>query len=144
MSETREEAQRRYKRARRADPAKYEHDLRVSREAKRRRRGRCVDCGAETRYAGGSNAAGSAVSLRCPACASIRNGERARGQGWSQRRLHELLAAGRVWTVDELLEQGVASSRPSLSVLLTREVQAGRVVRVGRGRYRLAERGREV
>jgi hypothetical protein len=52
----------------------YENSLRRSREAKRRRRGICVDCGVETRYAGH----GKNVSDRCVPCANRHNGEERR------------------------------------------------------------------
>ena len=49
-------------------PAAYQNSLELSRLAKRRRRGRCVDCGATTRY--GGKGAKPAVSERCHSCAS--------------------------------------------------------------------------
>lgn len=54
------------------NPGYYERHLHAAREAKRRRTGVCVDCGAPTRY-GGKTPGG--VSYRCPPCGAIFNGQ---------------------------------------------------------------------
>jgi hypothetical protein len=48
---------------------RYENNLRFSREAKKKRRGVCADCGGETRYNGRN---GRVVSERCASCARKR------------------------------------------------------------------------
>jgi hypothetical protein len=68
----------------------YAAGLVASREAKRRRTGTCVECGATTRYAG----KGSAVSERCGACGSARGGRNS--TKWTREtlidRIHEWAA----------------------------------------------------
>lgn len=111
----------------------YERHLEASREAKRRRKGTCVDCGGPTSYAGKGDAA---VSLRCRVCGPRYNGERARGTGPSQRMiLEELERAGRI-TRQRILELGI--QRDSVSPLIASLMRNGQIVRVGRGIY---ERG---
>ena len=55
------------------NPVYAERARMMSRAAKARRTGTCVDCGAPTRYAGHGGAV--AVAARCPACSSRRTGE---------------------------------------------------------------------
>ncbi len=116
----------------------YERQLESSREAKRRRRGVCLDCGAETRYAGGSNAEGTAVALRCVACAARRNGERLRGQGRHQRALRELLGL-RGPLRRSAIGPALGISDDHVSVLLTSELRRGAIRRLERGVYALAD-----
>lgn len=111
-----------------------ERNRETSREAKSRRRGVCVDCGAETRYNGTRGQNGP--SLRCRRCGQLEAGRKQAGQGHVQQRLYELLRHG-VTTRAGLLEHGVASGNV-LQATLHREVKAGRIVRTGRGSYALA------
>lgn len=112
--------------------ARLELNRRLSREAKRRRRGTCEICGAETRY-GGKGPPG--VSPLCGPCGRRKSGETRRGNGPIQQQLRELIAGG----VDRYgdLRDRLGISSQHASVALNREVKAGRVRRVSRGRYEL-------
>ena len=117
--------------SRNLSPQAYERTLRQSREAKRRRRGTCEDCGAETRYNGTTI---NGPSRFCLKCSARRNGEEARGSGPMQSRLHELLEVSgelRCAAVARIL--GITTNYAM--VLLLREIEHGRVVRVRRGVY---------
>lgn len=113
-------------------PEKYANDLRLSREAKRRRTGTCVDCGATTRY----NGHGVAVSARCVACANARRGEATRGQGFRQQQIATLLASGTMRFCE--IREALGASGQLTSILLRRAVRYGIIRRVSRGVYALA------
>jgi hypothetical protein len=106
---------------------------RASNEAKRRRTGVCVDCGATTRYAGGTR--GFAVSPRCQSCANKRAGLRLRGTGPRGQQLLGLLATGPQSFTQICLALGITAN--NASQLLNRMRRYGLIVRPSRGVYRL-------
>jgi biotin operon repressor len=109
----------------------YEQSLRLSREAKRRVRGTCVDCGAETKYDGH----GRRAALRCSVCAHRKSGETQRGTGRTQARILALLANGpmRFGEIQEAL--GTYSGFVANHVHRLRKY--GLIVRLERGLYAL-------
>lgn len=107
-----------------------ENNRRLSREAKRRRRGTCVDCGSETKYSGAPN---GGVSPRCKPCADeSQRWKRGRGvfveAALAEMRERPCRAAdiARVALIDE----GYAR------VMLHRLLTYGLIERVERGLYR--------
>jgi predicted transcriptional regulator len=120
------------------DPEYAARQLRLSRNAKRRRTGRCVECGAETHYNGGK---GISVSERCVACGTdqtiVRNHAK-RGTGSSGMRVLGALAL-RPHRFTELRDiVGYPSNQ--CSSLLGRLMRYGLIVRLERGLYSLPER----
>ncbi len=120
-------------RERAANTPKYQRDLRMSREAKRRRRGTCERCGGETRYNGDTVNGPSRV---CRSCATRENGQRLAGTGARQRQLYAILSAAGEARYSSIRDALGVSNRHA-AVLLTIETQAGRIERVRRGVYRL-------
>ncbi len=87
------------------DPSYDERLRRLSLEAKQRRTGICVDCGATTRYAGH----GQDVSLRCPPCANKANRQvdhdeivRLRERGLTQTAIAAMVGCSQ-WNVSRVL-----------------------------------------
>lgn len=116
-----------------SSPASIENNRRLSREAKRRRTGTCVDCGTTTRY----NGHGHSVSERCPRCANRVRGIAKRGSGATQARVLEVLARGPARYVEICDQAGVP--RHSMGQLLGRLRRNGLIVRLSRGVYQLPE-----
>ena len=109
----------------------YETSLRMAREAKRRRRGRCVDCGAPTHY----NGHGREVSEHCQPCGSRVAGPKLRGRGRTMERVLGMLVSGpmRYSEIRDRLE----STNGHTGQVLHRLRKHGLVVRVSRGVYAL-------
>lgn len=111
----------------------YDTAQTMSREAKRRRTGQCVDCGATTRY--GGQAKTRTVSTRCVPCAQarIRAARRAlRGTGPTQQKALIYLSQPR--TYSELRDHlGITSGHTSF--LLHKLLEYGLIERVSRGVY---------
>jgi Helix-turn-helix domain len=101
-----------------------------SAEAKRRRTGRCRDCGAVTRYNG--RVAGPAS--RCLKCAQIAYWDGRRGQGSTQRRILDFLD-GRERRCSEIRD-GLGITNANVAQQLHRLLHYGLIVRVRRGVYR--------
>jgi uncharacterized protein YerC len=110
------------------DPEFAERMRVASRDAKRRRRGRCRVCGAETSY----NGDGKAVSDLCQKHAAQEAGLRRRGKGRHQLRLYAFLTQPRRYTAIRI-HLGISSAQ--LSVMLNRELRGGRIRRLSRGVY---------
>ena len=108
-----------------------ENNRRLSREAKRRRRGRCVECGAETRYGGRA----SPVSERCQTCGAKYVGQKLRGRGHVAQALYAYLASGPKRYTQNCNELGV--SRGQVNMTLSRAMRYGDVVRIQHGVYAL-------
>jgi hypothetical protein len=109
---------------------RVEKSRRLSREAKRRRTGTCIDCGAVTRYAGKS----SAVSTRCPACGNRALGLSKRGKGVFTE---AALAAMRERPLREAeVAQAALVSRGYARNMIHRLTRYGLIERVERGLYR--------
>jgi hypothetical protein len=119
-------------------PEALERNRVLSREAKRRRCGTCEECGAETRYGGKP---GMAVARLCLRCANVKKGLERRGNGFRQQKLHTLLAANGEMRFSDIVSAFGISSQQVFGLLL-REREAGRVKRVARGRYGLADGSR--
>jgi hypothetical protein len=132
-------ARRRFRdRARAQRSPAYLQELAQSREAKRRRHGRCRICGAETSYYG---APGLPVGDRCRRCAAAEQGLGRRGSGpVIQRALAYLVEPHRFSEIRDHL--GI--SRGHTSRLLIGQLLAyGFVERPRRGVYVLSDAGRE-
>lgn len=115
-------------------PEALERNRVASREAKRRRRGVCVDCGAETRYAGKN---GNAISMRCQACGPKYHARmHLEGHGSVVERLYALLAT-RPHRFSEIRD-ALGLSNEHTSMRLRRSIALGRIVRVRYGVYELA------
>jgi hypothetical protein len=112
----------------------YERNLRLSREAKRRRTGTCSDCGAVTRYGGRK---GEPVSERCFKCAAVLAGKTKRGKGSVNRRVLLYLRKPRRYS--EIRDHfGLSDGMANLT--LQRLLRYGLVERVERGVYRRVEK----
>lgn len=110
-----------------------ERNRKTSREAKRRRTGRCVDCGATTHYSGGQ-----APSERCVRCANHANGLARRGKGKHATRIKALIREnGGTATFTQIL--GLFPYRGFAGQELNRLVRYGVLLRVRRGVYTLPE-----
>lgn len=125
-----------------ANEASAQRSRESSLAAKRRRRGACEDCGAETRYAGHE----SDVSRWCRSCAATHVGAALRGRGPMQARLYALLRErGELRYMEITRELGVSTDYAG--ALLNSELSAGRIERPSRGVYRLpldSKRGEDV
>ena len=106
--------------------ASYENSQRLSREAKRRRTGICVDCGAVTRYNG------RGVAKRCLTCANRVTAKPKIGKGSGQVKVLAFLSEPRRYSEvrDEL-----GLTNEMASVTLHRLRSHGLVERVSRGVY---------
>jgi hypothetical protein len=111
----------------------YEQSLRSSREAKRRARGVCVDCGAETRY----NGHGRRVSERCGRCANRGVGIAKRGKGPRVEATLALLATG-PHRHSEIRDE-LQISNGHAGEILHRLLKYGLISRPERGLYALAQ-----
>jgi hypothetical protein len=118
--------------------AATENNRRTSREAKRRRTGTCVDCGAGTSYSGHSEwpMHPNGASLRCPACSKVSTGLKQRGSGHRQRQLVELLEVHERLTYMEIVGH-LGTNKNHVGQLLARMRKHGIIVRVGYGVYSL-------
>lgn len=114
--------------------AAVERNRRSSRDAKRRRRGLCVDCGAETRYNGSTV---NGPSLRCRNCAAVAAGRAKSGTGDQQQRLLDLLGDGRDWRRADILDAlGMTGRHGWFSQLVARLLKQGLIERPRRAVYR--------
>lgn len=121
--------QARYKTA-----AALDNSRRASRDAKRRRTGRCALCGTVTRYGG---TPGKPVSDHCHRCAAAASGVSKRGTGSTNARVLERLEHGPA-TYTEIREMlGLPNDR--VGPLFVRLVRYGLIVRVRRGVYALPD-----
>lgn len=122
----------------------YETALRLSREAKRRRRGVCERCGAETRYGGLMRHGRTGVSRFCVPCGRDVTRERmvlTRGTGTRGQQVLSLLAE-RPYRFLELAQE-IGVTKNCMGQLLHRLRAYGLVERPERGLYVLTEAGRE-
>jgi hypothetical protein len=110
-------------------PQAKENERRLSREYKRRLKGTCRICGAETRYAGRP---GKPVSDLCHEHAMQAWGEARKGQGELQQRvLHYLYKPRRYSEIREAC--GISDN--AMSPTLQRLMEHGLIERVSRGVY---------
>jgi ribosomal protein S27AE len=117
----------------------YETDRRLSREAKQRRTGTCIDCGDATRYAGH----GHVVSLRCGPCGAEQSRQLAatrRGSGPLGSRVLRFLEQPRTYT--DLLAYLNGNKGLLSQLLYGRLLRYGLVTRLSRGVYQRADNGR--
>lgn len=112
--------------------ASYENNLRLSREAKRRRTGTCEDCGATTRYNGHT----AAVSNLCHGCACARHAATRIGTGTTQARVLEFVGDGERRFTE--IMRGCGLTHDHTSNLLHRMCVRGLLERPRRGVYRKA------
>lgn len=122
------------------NPETNRRHLQMARDAKRRRRGTCERCGAETRYGGHKRHPGG-VSRYCVPCGEFLSGERGRalrGTGPVQRKTLELLAE-RPHRFMEIC-RALGKPKGAIGPHLDRLMRYGLVVRPKRGLYALAER----
>lgn len=126
------------------NPEYAERQLRLSREAKRRRRGVCERCGGETRYSGGRNSSGTPVATLCARCgtqASVDHHQALRGSGDLQPRILAFLDEPR--RLSELQRLLSAPQAGRVSTELGRMIRYGTVERVERGLYRRVQGDRQ-
>lgn len=117
-----------------ASESALENSRRTSREAKRRRTGTCVDCGAVTRYHG----RGRGVSERCLSCAAALNAASKIGNGEQQAAFLGLLAEHGTLRFSEAAR--LMGRRPQwIGQLVHRLLRHGKIRRVSRGVYALPE-----
>ncbi len=114
-------------------PGYTEHLRVLSLEAKRRRTGICVDCGAITRYAGH----GQGTSKRCVRCAKAVTDKVMLGR--VQKDMLALLASRGPMRYTDLIA-ALRITTDHGGVLLHRAVRRGLVVRLSRGLYALPPR----
>lgn len=107
----------------------YETTLRSSREAKRRRTGRCT-CGAVTRYNG------SGVSTSCLTCANRRTCEQLKGSGFRERALMAALESGPLRFSEIATRLKISDGH--VGVLTARMLNHGLIARPSRGLYALS------
>jgi putative AbiEi antitoxin of type IV toxin-antitoxin system len=103
-----------------------------ARDAKRRRRGTCKECGAETRYNGVSV---NGPSEYCVSCANHRSHAQFKGRGPIQLAVLGLLAHGEARY--SYIRNTLGLSSEHAAITLNRLVSYGLVERVRRGVYRL-------
>ena len=119
---------------RRLSPEARERERQSSIAWKRRQRGRCVDCGAETKYAGN----GKRVSERCVECGRPYGRERLReavlGRGHLQQAILAALSETEpIRYMDIRAATGIPDDK--LGQTLIRMVRYGLIARPARGRY---------
>jgi DNA-binding MarR family transcriptional regulator len=115
-------------------PEWYERQKRLSREAKHRRTGECVDCGGQTRYSGKGS---QPVSTRCPQCAARIKALSWRGTGPKNSEALRFLRENGPSRMHEIRDElGVTTVRTFN--ILHRLMDYGLVVRVSRGVYELS------
>lgn len=111
-------------------PEAAEHRRKQAREYKRNRTGTCLDCGAQTRYAGH----GVVVSKRCNLCAPKDRGLRDRGKGQRQQALFEHLdEVGEARYMSIVAHLGITKNHTG--TLINHAMRDGQIVRVRRGWY---------
>jgi hypothetical protein len=108
----------------------------ASRKYKAAKAGECVDCGAETKYAG-RKYNGKWVSLRCHNCANKKVAALKIGRGPNQDALRRFLALKQEATRAEMID-AIGIKPEGLAPLVNRAMKQGWLVRVRRGVYRLA------
>jgi hypothetical protein len=111
-------------------PDRKQRDLMLSREAKRKRRGVCVDCGAVTLY-NGRTVAGP--SLRCHSCAAKITGQAKVGTGPVISKALELLEGGPMRWIE--LQHALGISKGHMAQLSHTMLRHGLVSRPSRGVY---------
>ncbi len=112
----------------------YANNLRLSREAKRRRRGICEDCGTETRYNGHN---GTGVSRLCNPCMNRRIAASRQGTGPLGQRILSFVGDGER-RMGEIADVCGASYKMTATAL-HRLVRYGLLERPAHGVYRKAE-----
>lgn len=119
-----------------AKPERYaEIQRQAAREAKRRRRGNCERCGAETRY--GGQPGKPAVSRLCKACGAAQSGLTRIGTGPAQARLRGFLLERNVATFTEIKQAGiVGTNNGPVGAQLHRMHKQGLIERISHGKYR--------
>ena len=110
-------------------PGYADHSRAVSREAKRRRRGVCEVCGAETRYNGHR---GIGVSAQCIRCQARERGRERRGHSPIAERAVAFLATPHHFA--EIADH-LGISKGYVSELLDRLRRYGLIERIARGVY---------
>jgi hypothetical protein len=110
-------------------PQALENNRRSSREAKQRRRGVCVECGAETRYAGYR---GQPLAPHCKPCGDRISADKKRYRGSVVERFLPMCdGATPISEIARILGISVQHA----GVLAGRMIRYGAIVRVARGRY---------
>lgn len=135
MPWTAEDARRARARIKSEDPERYRRILAEDRARKERYRGTCLVCGKPT-----SGCRGRAKApKRCPACAKRAQGLARRGKGPRLDLIVAFVARQEVASWLDITEQTCDGRRGLSSNDLHRLVRSGRLVRVARGRYAVAE-----